>query len=101
MQTAEEIRKTLVSANYLADPHTAVGLYVAGQMAHSTAPMITVATAHPAKFPDAVGAACNVRPELPAWAADILQMEEIYQVLPANLEAVEKAIESRSRAVAA
>ena len=70
-------------------------------MAGGTAPMVIAATAHPAKFPDAVGAACDVRPELPAWAAGILDREEVYEVLPASLEAVEKAIENRSRAVVA
>lgn len=98
-QTAEQIRKTLAGADYLADPHTAVGLYVAEQMVQDTAPMVTSATAHPAKFPDAVGAACQKRPELPPWAAGILEMAESYQVLPASLEAVENAIESRSRAL--
>ena len=100
-ETAKQINKTLVSAGYLTDPHTAVGLFVAGQMADGAAPMITTATAHPSKFPDAVGAACDVRPELPAWAAGIMDMEEVYQVLPARLDAVEAAIESRSRAVVA
>ncbi len=47
--------------------------------------MVTLATAHPAKFPDAVEAACGERPELPDWAASILTREERYQVLPADL----------------
>ncbi len=60
--------------------------------------MVTLATAHPAKFPDAVEAACGVRPELPAWARSIMEREEVYDVLPAELHTVEAAIESRTRA---
>ena len=100
-ETAEQIRKTLDECGYLADPHTAVGLAVAAGHDTGTAPMITLATAHPAKFPDAVEAACGMRPDLPHWTGNLMEMEEIYQVLPANLETIEQAIENRSRAVRA
>ena len=50
------------------DPHTAVGIAVAERHLGAT-PMVTLATAHPAKFPDAVEAACGVRPELPGLGA--------------------------------
>ena len=79
------------------DPHTAVGVAVAERHLGAT-PMVTLATAHPAKFPDAVEAACGVRPELPDWAKPILTREERYDVLPAELGAVERAIEARTRA---
>ncbi len=98
--TAETIRRTLADSGYLADPHTAVGLAVAADHL-GDAPMVTLSTAHPAKFPDAVKAACGVDPALPAWAGDLMAREETYQVLPADLETIEQAIESRARAVAA
>ena len=60
----------------------------------ATSPMITMATAHPAKFPDAVEAASGERPELPEWARSILSAEEHYSVLPNDLAAIEQAIES-------
>jgi threonine synthase len=59
--------------------------------------MVTLATAHPAKFPDAVEAACGIRPELPDWARPMLSRREVYQVLPADLAVVEAAIEARTR----
>jgi threonine synthase len=61
--------------------------------------MITLATAHPAKFPDAVEAASNVRPELPDWAMPMMSRPEKYQILPARLGAIEPAIEAHTRAV--
>jgi threonine synthase len=63
--------------------------------------MVTLATAHPAKFPDAVEAASGRRPQLPDWAGDLMAREEVYEVLPADLGRVEDAVEARSRAVRA
>jgi threonine synthase len=59
---------------------------------------VTLATAHPAKFPEAVEEAAGERPELPDWAQPILTAEESYQVLPAELQAVEEAVAAVSRA---
>ena len=98
--TARTIAATLERTGIVVDPHSAVGIAVAERHA-GAAPMLTLATAHPAKFPDAVQAACGVRPELPDWAQPILSREEHYAVLPANLEAVENAIEAHTRAVRA
>jgi threonine synthase len=58
-------------------PHTAVGIKVAADKRVSgRVPMITLATAHPAKFPDAVAAACGIRPELPQHMADLFDRPE-------------------------
>ena len=81
----------------LIDPHTAVGVAVANRLVGDT-PMITLATAHPSKFPDAVENATGERPELPVWAQSILAREENYRVLPADLATVEHEIETRLRA---
>ncbi len=72
----------------IVDPHTAVGI-AAGRARHdSSAPLVCLATAHPAKFPDAVEEATGVRPELPAPWADLFTREERYDVLANDLEAV-------------
>ncbi len=55
-------------------------------------------TAHAAKFPDAVEAACGVRPPLPEWLADLDQRPERVITLPADQMAVERHILSVSRA---
>lgn len=98
--TAAQIRQTMAECGYLADPHTAVGLAVAERHLGSV-PMVTLSTAHPAKFPDAVEAACGIKPDLPSWTGDLMDRQEHYQVLPARLETIEDAIESRARAVTA
>ena len=75
-ETAAEIAHTLEATGYLLDPHTAVGLKVARDQAEAGIAMITLGTAHPAKFPDAVEAACGVRPALPHWQAHLMAGEE-------------------------
>ena len=89
---AKTIDRTLKQTGILVDPHTAVGISVAEHHL-ATTPMVTLATAHPAKFPEAVEAASGIRPELPDWAQPILAREERYSVLPAKLPAIEQAIE--------
>ncbi|WP_174244208.1 threonine synthase [Lentilitoribacter sp. Alg239-R112] len=83
---------------YLLDPHTAVGMYVAEKNIRPTAPMITLATAHPAKFPTAVKTACGIDPALPNWLSDLMQREETFRVLPAELKFVEEFISMHTRA---
>jgi len=96
-ETAATIARTLERTGILLDPHGAVAVGVAERHLGAT-PMVTLATAHPAKFPDAVQAACGIRPELPDWAGGIMEREEVYQVLPADLDAIENAIEAHTRA---
>jgi threonine synthase len=60
--------------------------------------MIVLSTAHAAKFPDAVEAACGVRPKLPDWLADLGERPERITRLPAEQAAVERAILAVSRA---
>jgi threonine synthase len=61
-------------------------------------PMVVLATAHAAKFPDAVEAACGVRPVLPDWLADLDRKPERVATLPVDQSAVEHHILSVSRA---
>jgi len=71
-------------------PHTAVGVKVAADKRISgQTPMITLATAHAAKFPDAVEAACGIRPPLPAHMADLFDRPERVTRLPNDLGAIE------------
>lgn len=73
------------------DPHTAIG-WAAGVTRHRNpaTPLVVVATAHPAKFPDAVEAAVGERPSLPADLADLMVREERYTRVPADLGAVRR-----------
>ena len=77
---------------------TAVGIAAArAQRRDRSVPMIALATAHPAKFPDAVEAATGVRPQLPAHLADLFEREERCTVLPNNFEAVSTFISEQAR----
>ena len=99
-ETAATILKTLQQTGKLIDPHTAVALHVANHMERDPAiPMVSLSTAHPAKFPDAVNAASGVYPNLPDRLADLGEREERLAVLPNDLDAVQDFIATRSRAV--
>jgi len=81
------------------DPHTAVGIAVAEKEPRDPAvPMVVLSTAHPAKFPDAVAAACGVRPPLPEWLSDLHRRPERATALPADQSAVERFVLKTSRA---
>jgi threonine synthase len=98
-ETAATIRTMRREADYLIDPHTAVGIAVAEKdIRNPGVPMIVLSTAHPAKFPDAVEAACGVRPALPDWLAELPARPERITTLPADQAAVERFILRVSRA---
>ncbi|MFB0990135.1 MAG: threonine synthase [Porticoccaceae bacterium] len=77
------IRETHQDIDYLLDPHTAIGLAAARACrTDCDTPMVTLATAHPAKFPDAVKAAGYPKdPELPEHLADLFEREESFTIL--------------------
>jgi threonine synthase len=87
----EVIRSTYEDSGYLLDPHTAIGLAAARECSHNkSTPMITLATAHPAKFPDAVKEAGYPKdPALPPHMASLFDREERYTVLDNDKEAVQ------------
>lgn len=87
--TLGEIRRVHDATGRLIDPHTAVGLAAArARRRDRDVPMVVMATAHPAKFPDAVEQATGVRPPLPDRLADLLERPERYHRLPDDLDAV-------------
>jgi threonine synthase len=97
-ETRATISMTHQAAGYLLDPHTAVGVNVARHQSHGVTPMITLATAHPAKFPAAVRDASGIDPALPAWLADLYSREERLSVLSNDQQAIEDFISARTRA---
>ena len=86
--TSAEMRR-LWAQGYLADPHTAIGTAAGRAHARSGTPLVVAATAHPAKFPDAVEAATGVRPSLPTRLADLYDRLERFTAVPARLDLVE------------
>ncbi|QQR38159.1 threonine synthase [Devosia rhizoryzae] len=96
--TRRVIAETQQRSGYLLDPHTAVGLGVALALPHSGTPMVTLGTAHPAKFPAAVKEASGIDPVLPAWMSDLFGRPERLTVLPNEQRQIEDFIAARSRA---
>lgn len=79
----------------LVDPHSAVGIAAARARRTAAVPMVALATAHPAKFPDAVEKATGVRPALPGHLADLFERDERCTTLPAALAEVQDLIRAR------
>lgn len=99
-QAAAAISELQEANDYLLDPHTATGVFVAKRFEKPRAPMVTLATAHPAKFPDAVKSASGIDPALPSWLSDLMHREETFEVLQPDLDSVEAYIARNARAAA-
>jgi threonine synthase len=92
--TLEVIRSTYADSGVLVDPHTAVGLCAARTCRRGpTVPMVSLATAHPAKFPDAVERATGRRPALPDHLADLLERPERTVTVRNDLAEVQEQVE--------
>jgi threonine synthase len=97
-ETLATMRDVHAATGMLIDPHTAIGLASACACATPGTPTITLATAHPAKFPDAVERATGVRPALPHHVADLFDRPERIERLPNDLAAVEAFVAARRSA---
>lgn len=97
-EVAETICQIFRRTGWLPDPHTAIGLRAAQELRQKIrAPLITLATAHPAKFPEAVFDAAGIRPELPAHLSDLMQRTERFERLPNDLARVQAHIADHAR----
>ena len=92
--TRETIARIYAQTGEILCPHSAVGVHVAEHHLGPT-PMITLATAHPAKFPDAVQAAMGIRPALPARMADLFDRDERVTRVPNDLGSLQQFILER------
>ena len=103
----DEATRAAVRAEYRAtgeilDPHSAIGVAAARARAKTPGlPVVALATAHPAKFGQAVQDATGVAPKLPPRLADLLDRPERLTVLPNDLKAVQDYVLARSRAAGA
>ncbi len=101
-ETLAAIRIIHEETGMLVDPHTAIGI-VAGRAARREEgiPLVALATAHPAKFPEAVERATGIRPALPAHLADLYERPESCHALPNDIDAVREHIRARAGKVSA
>ena len=93
-ETRATIKATLAASAELLCPHSAVGVKVA-ESHLGAVPMVTLATAHPAKFPDAVEAATGIRPALPSRMADLFDRPERVTRAANDLSALQTLIRER------
>ena len=91
-ETSATIKEFFTNTGELLCPHSAIGVRVAQALRDRATPMITLATAHPAKFPDAVEAATGVRPPLPDHMADLFDRDERVTRISNDLEALKDII---------
>jgi len=97
-QTCAVIAQVKQDIGKLLDPHSAVGVKAARDCNNNTdIPMITLATAHPAKFADAIAAAGLETPELPSHLKDLFQREEHFSVVNNSLSEVTEFVASHAR----
>ncbi|MEH3118197.1 MAG: threonine synthase [Methylorubrum populi] len=96
---AAEIAETRRDNGYMLDPHSAVGVRAARTLlrAAPATPVVALATAHPAKFPEEVQRASGLRPQLPAHLTDLMERPERITVLPNSQAAVEDFVRRHSR----
>ena len=101
MACAEEIQRTYREAGVMLDPHSAIGVAAAREALKRdpATPVIALATAHPAKFPEAVAAACGVPPETPEPVAALRGREERFVTLPADPAAIAAYLSHHARIV--
>ena len=94
--TRAEIAATYRATGELLDPHSAIGVAAARALgAGKGIPVVALATAHPAKFPQAVTEAAGVVPKLPAQLADLYDREERCTRLPNDLRTIEDHVDMR------
>jgi threonine synthase len=97
--TKKTIKKYFEKTGEILDPHSAIGIYAGEEFIKSKNYqgefVVSLATAHPAKFPDSVIAAGVPNPTLPNFLKDLFKNEEKFEVLENNYEAVTKFISER------
>lgn len=98
IETAQMIDHVYKESGYLADPHTAVALKVARENKQPHIPMIVLATAHPAKFSDAIKSACGLNVPCPSCLDNLMEREEHFISLANNEKIVKDYISLKSRA---
>ena len=95
-ETLQTIRDIYREHNYILDPHSAVGMTASRKLARELPqPIVTLACAHPAKFPDTIEKAIGIRPPLPLYVAELMQKPERETKMAADIGTITRFIEER------
>ncbi len=94
-QTLAEIARLLHETGYLADPHSIIGITAARAQGPIGLPVIAAATAHPAKFPDAMQKAVGTRPPLPPHLSGLYEREEFFTRAPNSWSHIARLVEQK------
>ena len=95
--TLQNIKKVYNDTGRIIDPHSSVGFYSAIEAGKkSSVPIVTLATAHPSKFPQAVRTAIKIKAKLPRNISDSLERKEKYDILPNDFDLVKNYISTKS-----
>ncbi len=94
-ETLATIKAVYAASGRIIDPHTAVAVHAAGKVAASAVPVVSLSTAHPAKFPDAVKRAIGRDPAMPPALQSVMTLPERLEILPNNLALIRQFISSR------
>ena len=91
------IKNCYENSSYMLDPHSAVGVFVAQHLKNPKNQMVTLSTAHPAKFPDALESAIGIKPKLPHFLENLFEKEERFDILKNDQKTIEEFILNRTR----
>jgi threonine synthase len=103
-ETLDIIQDTYKNYNYILDPHSAVGFGSANKALNEKiiskdTPLISLACAHPSKFPDIINKAINIKPELPLHLKPIMTSREYFKVMEADTEVIKMHVKNKMRNV--
>jgi threonine synthase len=97
-QIKETINVLFEENDYLIDPHTATGVFVAREHDDGKTNIVILATAHPAKFPDVVKESTGQHPPLPEHLSDLLERKETFTELPNDIDEIKNYINNAKKA---
>ena len=103
-ETLDIIKDTYKNYNYILDPHSAIGFGSAKKALNEKIisrdiPLISLACAHPSKFPDIINKAINIKPELPFHLKPIMTSREYFKVMEADVEIIKMHVKNKMRSV--
>ena len=102
LEILSEIKYTFDNSKYLIDPHTAVGVKAAREALSAgkidnESPIVSLACAHPAKFPDIIKKSVNFKPQNPSKLEKILEKDEYFKILDVDIDKIKSHIISNMR----